>query len=71
MLTFPFRILATIAFVLFCSSRLVRRAVAGIAVSALIVAAQHEELLSTAVLAAGDHATLSATLRALMSLVSG
>ena len=71
MLTFPFRIISTIAFVLFCSSRLVRRAVAGIVVSALIVAAQHEELLGSAMLAAGDHATLSATLKALMGLVSG
>jgi hypothetical protein len=71
MLTFPFRILATIAVVLFCSSRLVRRAVAGIAVSALIVAAQHEDLLTSALLASGDHATLGSTLRALMGLVSG
>jgi hypothetical protein len=71
MLSFPFRVLATIALLLFCSSRLVRRAVAGVAVSALIVAAQHEELLRSAVLASGDHATLSSTLRALIGLISG
>ena len=71
MLTFPFRILGTIAFVLFCSSRLVRRAVAGIAVSTLIVAVQHQELLGSAAVAAGNDATLSATLKALIGLVSG
>ena len=71
MLTFPFRILGTLALVLFCSSRLVRRAVAGVVVSALIVAAQHEELLGSAMLGIGNDATLSTTLRALMGLVSG
>ena len=71
MLTFPFRILVTLAAVLFCSSRLVRRAVAGVAVAALIVVSQHEELRAAAMLAVGDQAALSATLRALMGLIPG
>lgn len=71
MLTFPFRLLGTLFFVLFCSSRLVRRAVAGIVVSTLIVAAQHQDLLGSAAMAAGDGATLSVTLKALLGLVSG
>lgn len=71
MLTYPVRLLATLALVLFCSSRLVRRAVAAVAVSALIVAAQHQDLISASVLASGDQATLSATLRAFLGLVSG
>ena len=71
MLTLPFRILGTISLMLFCSSRFVRRAVAGVAVSPLIVASQHEDLLSGAMLAAGDHATLAATLKALIGLLPG
>lgn len=43
MLTLPFRIAASIFLALFCASGLVRRACAGIAVSAAIVAAQNQE----------------------------
>lgn len=67
MLTFPFRLLSTIAFVLFCSSRFVRRAVAGVAVSAVIVAAQHQELFH----AEAGEAQFATTMKALMSFISG
>ncbi len=71
MLTLPFRILGTIALALFCSSRLVRWAVSGIAVSTLIVVSQHEDVFASAGLGAGELATLSATLKALIGLLPG
>jgi len=43
MLTLPFRIAASVFFALFCASSLVRRACAGVAVSAAIVAMQNQE----------------------------
>ena len=45
MIGLPFRILSTIAIALFLSSKWVRRAVAAIVVSAIIVAFQNPELL--------------------------
>jgi hypothetical protein len=44
MLGLPFRIISTIAIALFFSSRWVRRAVAAVVVSAVIVAGQHHEV---------------------------
>ena len=70
MLTFPFRLLATIFVMLFLSSRFIRRAVAGVAVSAVIVAAQHEELFRAAT-GSTDHQAPLATLKALLGLISG
>ncbi len=65
MLTLPFRLAATIFIALFCASSLVRRAVAGVAVSAAIVAAQHEQAFTA--FAAGE----GGTLKALMLLLGG
>ena len=66
MITLPFRLAATLFIALFCASSLVRRAVAGIVVSALIVASQHEQAFS-ALAAASDEGTL----RTLMLLIGG
>lgn len=45
MIGLPFRILSTIAIALFFSSKWVRRAVAAVMVSAIIVALQHQDSL--------------------------
>jgi len=67
MLTLPFRLAATLFIALFCASSLVRRAVAGVAVSAAIVASQHEQAFSAfAAAATGD-----GTLKALVLLMGG
>ena len=71
MLTLPFRLAATIAIALFCYSRLVRRAVAGLAVSTAIVAAQHGELLDALAGNTAEEATLGSAVRALVLLVAG
>lgn len=68
MLSFPFRILTTIAIALFFSSKWVRRAVAAVAVSTVIAAAQHQDALQA--LAAPDTGH-GALLRALSSLAGG
>jgi hypothetical protein len=60
MLTLPFRLAATLFIALFCASSLVRRAVAGVAVSAAIVASQHEQAFSTFAAAATEDGTLKA-----------
>jgi hypothetical protein len=64
MLTLPFRLAATLFIALFCASSLVRRAVAGVVVSAAIVASQHEQSFS-----AFAAATEEGTLKALMLLM--
>jgi hypothetical protein len=64
MLTLPFRIAFSIFLALFCASSLVRRAVAGIAVSAVIVAAQHGDAFSA-------FAADSSALQALAMLMGG
>jgi len=58
MLTLPFRLAATLFIALFCASSLVRRAVAGVAVSAAIVAAQHEQAFSALASEGGTWKTL-------------
>ena len=68
MRTFPFRLLTTIAFALFCYSKWVRRAVAGVAVSSMIVAAQHQDMLQAL---AGPEAGRGTLLRALTVLAGG
>jgi hypothetical protein len=45
MISLPFRILSTIAVALFFSSKWVRRAVAAVLVSAVIVVLQHQDVL--------------------------
>ena len=67
MLTLPFRLAATLFIALFCASRLVRRAVAGVAVSAAIVASQHKQSVSAFAAAA----TEDGTLKALVLLMGG
>lgn len=68
MLGLPFRILSTLAIALFFSSKWVRRAMAGIAVSTVIVAFQHQDVLQAL---AGPGAGHGAVLRALGSLAGG
>ena len=65
MLTFPFRILSTVAIALFFSSKWVRRAVAAVAVSATIVAVQHQDALQALAAANAGHGSL---LRAISAL---
>lgn len=60
MLTLPFRLAATLFIALFCASSLVRRAVAGIVVSAVIVAFQHQQTFSAFAAAATEEGTLKA-----------
>jgi hypothetical protein len=62
MLTLPFRLAASVFIALFFASSLVRRAVAGVVVSAAIVAAQHEQAFSAFASAAGENGTLQALL---------
>jgi hypothetical protein len=71
MLTLPFRLAATLFIALFCASGLVRRAVAGIAVSAAIVAAQHGGDLGTLAPSTQAEPGLAQILIALASAVSG
>lgn len=68
MLGFPFRLLTTIAIALFFSSRWVRRAVAAVIVSAVIVAAQHQDMLQALAGTEGGHGPL---LRALGAIAGG
>jgi hypothetical protein len=71
MLTLPFRLAATLFIALFCASSLVRRAVAGIAVSAAIVAAQHEHAFSAFAAAATEDTGPAGLLAALALLIGG
>jgi hypothetical protein len=65
MLTLPFRLAASLFIALFFASSLFRRAVAGVAVSAAIVAAQHEQVFSAFASAEGG------TLKALLLIIAG
>lgn len=60
MLTLPFRLAASLFIALFFASSLFRRAVAGVAVSAAIVASQHEQVFSA--FATSDGGALQALL---------
>jgi hypothetical protein len=71
MLTLPFRIALSIFIALFCASSLVRRAVAGIVVSAIIVAAQHEQAFSAFASETGEAGGVASTLYALAMLIGG
>lgn len=71
MLTLPFRLAFTIFLTLFCASRIVRRAVAGIAVSAAIVAAQNAEAFQSLAAPAQHEAGLAATVRVLAAFLGG
>lgn len=65
MIGLPFRILSTIAIALFLSSKWMRRAVAAVVVSAVIVAFQHQDMLQALAGAEGSHAPLFKALSAL------
>lgn len=71
MLTLPFRLAASLFIVLFCASKLFRRAVAGVAVSAAIVAFQHEEAANALVTAGADQTGIAATFQALAMMMGG
>jgi uncharacterized protein (UPF0261 family) len=71
MLTLPFRLAASLFITLFIASSLVRRAVAGVAVSAMIVAAQHEQAFNAFTAAAEDESAVAATLTALAMFIRG
>ena len=68
MLGLPFRIVSTIAIALFFSSRWVRRAVAAVMVSAVIVAFQHHDVLQAL---AGPQSNHGPLLKALATLAGG
>lgn len=65
MIGLPFRILSTIAIALFFSSKWVRRAVAAVMVSAVIVAFQHQDALQALAGTDSGHAPLLKALSAL------
>ena len=69
MLTLPFRIATSIFIALFCASSLVRRAVAGVIVSALLVAAQHGALAPLLSGGATADAANDSTLRLLLHII--
>ena len=71
MLTLPFRLAASLFIMLFCASSLVRRAVAGIVVSAAIVAAQHEQAFSAFAVADGGEMGVAHTVKALLVMMGG
>ena len=71
MLTLPFRLAASLFITLFIASSFVRRAVAGIAVSAAIVAAQHEQAFTALASATQGDSALGATFTALAMLTGG
>ena len=71
MLTLPFRLAASLFIALFCASSLVRRAVAGIAVSAAIVAAQHQQDFTALALPPEGGQGLASTLAALVQFIGG
>jgi hypothetical protein len=65
MIGLPFRILTTIAIALFFSSKWVRRAVAAVMVSAVIVAFQHQDTLQALAGPEAGHVPLIKALSAL------
>lgn len=65
MIGLPFRILSTIAIALFFSSKWVRRAVAAVMVSAIIVALQHKDSLQALAGPEAGHLPLIKALSAL------
>lgn len=72
MLTLPFRIAATVFITLFLASSLVRRAVAGVAVSAVIVFAQNENAFSAfGAVAQGDNTGIGPAISAVVQLILG
>lgn len=68
MIGLPFRILSTIAIALFLSSKWVRRAVAAVVVSSLIVAYQNHDLMQAL---AGDQASNGGHLLKALSSLAG
>jgi len=68
MITLPFRLLATVAIALFFASKWVRRAVAAVAVSAVIVALQNQDALQAL---AGEQSGQVSLLQALSALAGG
>ena len=68
MLGLPFRIVSTIAIALFFSSKWLRRAVAGVVISALLVGYQHQAALQAL---AGPQASHAPLLKALAALAGG
>lgn len=71
MLTLPFRLAFSLFVALFLASSLVRRAVAAIAVSALIVAAQHEQAFSAFATVTGGDAGIGPAISAVVQLILG
>jgi hypothetical protein len=71
MLTLPFRLAATVFVTLFVASSLFRRAVAGVAVSAAIVFAQHENAFSVFGAVAQGDAGIGPALSAVVQLILG
>lgn len=68
MITLPFRLLATVAIALFFASKWVRRAVAAVVVSAVMVAMQNPDMLQAL---AGEQSGHVSLLKALSSISGG
>lgn len=71
MLTLPFRLAFSLFVALFLASSLVRRAVAGVAVSAAIVAMQHEQAFSAFATVAQGETGLGPAISAVVQLILG
>lgn len=68
MISLPFRLLATVAIALFFASKWVRRAVAAVAVSAVMVAMQNQDMLQAL---AGEQSGEVSLLKALAAFSGG
>jgi len=71
LLTLPIRLALLVFFTLLMASSLMRRLVAGIVVSALIVASQHEQAFTALASAAGDDMSFAGLLTALAAFAGG
>lgn len=68
MIGLPFRILTTVAIALFFASKWVRRAVAAVVVSAVLVGVQNQDMLQALAGGQAEHVSL---LQALSALAGG
>lgn len=71
LLTLPFRLAFLVIMTLLIASSLMRRLFAGIVISALIVASQHEQIFTAFAVAASEDSTFDGVLMALASFTSG
>jgi hypothetical protein len=71
LLTLPFRLAFLVIVTLLLASGLMRRVFAGIVISALIVASQHEQVLTAFAAAASEDSSITGLLAALTHFAGG